>query len=1001
MHSKVKSSFFLTLFAIVLSACGVTPSSSTSSQAPSSSETPTSSAPTSTAPSSQETVVVTFDAKGGSAVAPVTVNKNGSLAAPTAPTRSGFRFGGWFRGKPGLTWLEPSAQTFPLTVAANDKFYAYWEPLDSKAMTYSSAETYFSSLSIDTGARLNPMTYLYSHEDGIMGDMSTSLYSTEVDWDLAIEQGVADFVGDFSKIEDKEFSIDALDFSNILVGAKSFPKDIDGDDFTVDGKYDRLIAAQTGRSEWIFEMRDDIFFENGTQVDASVVEYSLKQFLDPIQANRRSTSYYQRPGTQDSGTPILNAEQYRFQVDADGNPAVVDFSTVGFDIIDQFTFKITTWKSISQSTAVGFGNIRLVEPTIYAASLTDGANSTYGTPANPFVSYGPYIIKSWSDNQRIVMNKNYEYVRRDLINYKSIAYEFTTGPVQNVQLFEAGQLSATGLLGADFVKYAENPGIKFSWSGYPQYMIVNYAPSRATSGAYEKSAITQDERFRQALFFAFDRDTYNGTIYTPNAPSVLPVPTNMKAYLEDPLAYSESPQHLANLAAFGIPSGTNGYLPDRAKQLFEAALADFKTANPSFTGPINLRMVALEGVLNVQLTTFVKNQLETTFNSPGVQDKLIVTVVTSPQAALDATLLNWDFDLNLVNLGFGSSTGIQWQYGSISFMVAAFFGSSFGVNLPFSTGVGGNRDFTLTKNSLERTFTIAPSSAILTVGDTTGIVVGDRVIGTDIPATATVKAILSPTSFEITSNVAAAAVAGTRDLVIGGRATITVGNTANLVVGQAVSGTGIPTGSRITAIVNATSMTISNPVTESGVTSVAINPSIDLRNDPTSFLNQATNIDLSATLDYLEEQGEDWIYEEDAAGDLVREGHSILYENLLARDGKAAGIYAESLLTLVSLMWNFDTPYDATRSAPFAGATQDVWSIVAAMEKVFYEEMPLIPTATLQSAIIYAANVEILWPEYSVTFGWGPTRLRFLNTDADFSEGLYNSFEVAFLATAA
>jgi oligopeptide transport system substrate-binding protein len=945
--------------------------------------------------------VVTFDAKGGSAVAPVTVNKNGSLAAPTAPTRAGYRFAGWFRGRPGLTWLEPAAQTFPLTVAANDKFYAYWEPLNSKAMTYSSDETYFSSLSIDTGARLNPMTYLYSHEDSIMGDMSTSLYSTEVDWDLAIEQGVADYVGDFSKIEAKEFSIDALDFSNILIGATSFPKDIDGDDFTVDGKYDRLIAAQTGRSEWIFEMRDDIFFENGTQVDASVVEYSLKQFLDPVQANRRATSYYQRPGTQDSGTPILNAEQYRFQVDAQGNAAVVDWSTVGFDIIDQFTFKITTWKSISQATAVGFGNIRLVEPTIFAASLTDGANSTYGTPANPFVSYGPYIIKSWSDNQRIVMNKNYEYVRRDLITYKSIAYEFTTGPVQNVQLFEAGQLSATGLLGADFVKYAENPGIKFSWSGYPQYMIVNYAPSRSTAGAYVKSAITQDERFRQALFFAFDRDTYNGTIYTPNAPSVLPVPTNMKAYLEDPLAYSESPQHLANLAAFGIPSGTNGYLPDRAKQLFEAALADFKTANPSFTGPINLRMVALESVLNVQLTTFVKNQLETAFNSPGLQDKLVITVITSPQAALDATLGNWDFDLNLVNLGFGSSTGIQFQYGSIAFMVGAFFGPSFGVNLPFSTGVGGNRDFTLTKNSIERTFTIAPSSAILTGGDTSGIVVGDRVIGTNIPASATVKTILSPTSFDITSNVSATAVAGTRDLVIGARATITVGNTANLIIGQGVSGTGIPTGSRITAIVDATSMTISNPVTASGVTSVAINPAIDLRNDPTSFLNQPVNIDLTATFDYLVEQGEDWIYAEDSAGDLERLGHSILYEALLPREGKAAGIYAESLLDLIDLNWNFDTPYDATRVAPFAGATQDVWNMVAAMEKAFYEEMPLIPTSTLQSATIYAANVEILWPAYSVTFGWGPARLRFLNTDSDFSEGLYNSYEAAFLASAA
>ena len=114
MHSKVKSSFFLTLFAIVLSACGVTPSSSTSSQTTS---TTTSSGTTSVAPSSQETVLVTFDARGGSAVAPATVAKNGNLVAPATPTRAGYRFMGWFRGKPGLTWLEPASQQFPLTVA--------------------------------------------------------------------------------------------------------------------------------------------------------------------------------------------------------------------------------------------------------------------------------------------------------------------------------------------------------------------------------------------------------------------------------------------------------------------------------------------------------------------------------------------------------------------------------------------------------------------------------------------------------------------------------------------------------------------------------------------------------------------------------------------------------------------------------------------------------------------------------------------------------------------
>lgn len=862
MHSKVKSSFFLTLFAIVLSACGVTPSSSATSQTTS---TTTSSGTTSVAPSSSvETVTVTFNAKGGSAVTPVTVAKNGTVAAPAAPTRTGYTFGGWFRGKPGLTWLEPEAVQFPLTADANATFFAYWEPIDSKAVNYTDNETYFSSLSQSSGARFNPMTYLWSHESAIMADMSTPLYSTEVDWDLAIEKGIADFPGDFSKIESGEFVIDALDFSNILIGAKSFPKDIEGNDFTVDGKYDRILAAQTGRTEWVFEMRDDIFFENGTQVDANVVEYTLKQFLDPVQANRRSTSYYQRPGTRDSGIPILNAEAYRFQT----AEAPVAWETVGFDVIDQFTFKITGWKAIPQSQAVGFGSIQLVEPTIFAASLTNGANSTYGTPANPFVSYGAYLIKSWSDNQRIVMNKNFEYLRRDLITYKSVVYEFTTGPEQNVQLFEAGDLSAAGLLGADFIRYSENPGVKFSWSGYPQYMIINFAPSQKTEGAYVKSAITGDERFRQALFFAFDRDTYNSTIYTPNVSSVLPVPYNIKAYLEDALFYSQSPQHLANLAEFGIPDGTNGYLPERAKQLFEAALADFKLANPTFTGPINLKLAVLDSPLNNQLATFIKNQLESTFNTVvnGVNqlDKLVVNIVAAPQTSHDATIGSWDFDLNLVNLGFGSSTGVQWQYGSIGFIASLLFGPSFGLHTP--TGADG------------------------------------------------------------------------------------------------------------------TSMLA----------------------DPESIFNQPVNIDLSATLAYLEDQGEDWIYEVDADDELVRPGHVELYEALLAdaETGKPAGIYAEALIDLLIYMYVSDTPYDATRSAPFAGATQDAWSIVAAMEAAFFELMPMVPTAALQSAVIYADNVQILWPAYSDTFGWGSTRYRYLSTDPDFADGLYNSFEVEFLAQA-
>src|SRR5690606_40791167 len=101
-------------------------------------------------------------------------------------------------------------------------------------------------------------------ENDMISNLATSLYTTEVDWDKAIADGVADYVGDFSKIEAKEYSIEALDYRYILVGAARYPYDENGDDFTVDGKFDRTGANQVQRTKWYFQLREDLFFEDGT-----------------------------------------------------------------------------------------------------------------------------------------------------------------------------------------------------------------------------------------------------------------------------------------------------------------------------------------------------------------------------------------------------------------------------------------------------------------------------------------------------------------------------------------------------------------------------------------------------------------------------------------------------------------------------------------------------------------------------------------------------------------
>jgi oligopeptide transport system substrate-binding protein len=866
MHSKVKSSFLLPLFAIVLAACGATPSSS-SSQVPSSSSSSvpsSSSSVTSLAP-----VAVNFEAKGGSAVSPVTVAPGATVAAPTAPTLEGHRFGGWFRGRAGLTWLEPEAVTFPLSVAEDTTLYAYWEPLVSKDAVYTADQTYFSTLS-STAQRfiLNPMTYETAAENSIMSNLATSLYTSEVDWDKAMAQGVANYVGDFSKIENKEYSIEALDFITILQGAISFPKNGRGNDFTIDGKYDRDNATKITSKEWTYELREDVYFEDGLQVTAETYEYTLKQFLDPVQNNFRSTGYYKDDANK-AGLPIENSAEYLKQtVDAP-----VAWSEVGFEIIDDFAFRLKFYEAVPQSFAVSFGGMQLVHPTVYEASL-NGGNSSYGTPANPFRSYGPYVIKSWNENQIFVLNKNFEFVRKETITYKSISYSFTATVEENMNLFEAGSLSSVGLIGEFYTQYAEDPNVKREWAGYPQYLIVNTAPSTLANNPHQKHPIIQDERFRQALFFGFNRAAYNSTIYAPNTPSVLPVPVDTKGYTQDPLYYSESPNHLENLEDFNITSGSDGFIPERAISLFNAAMTDYLATPNAVTGPVTLKMLSSDNALSVSLANYIKSMYETLFNTdPASPDKLIIDIVAVPAASVGPIRAAWDFDLLSINLGFGLSRGVWWQYAAFGFIGAVIGAAGFGLNLPFTTGY-----------------------------DAEGNVIR-----------------------------------------------------------------------------------------------------VDLREDPDSWLMEDITVDLKPTYDYLVELGEDFVYEQDTDEDgelfYVNSGFAWLMDQLAPTETKAAGLYVGSLNALADYVYNENTPWDAAAAEPFPGATEEVWKVTAAFEKVFFEQMPLIPTSTLSSATLYADNVEITWPTYSIAFGWGAARYRYLSSDADFADGFYNTFEAAYLAS--
>lgn len=442
-----------------------------------------------------------------------------------------------------------------------------------------------------------------------------TLYVGDYDWDKAISQGLATQRGDFSS------------------GAGNIPYGR----FPSMASQEPLDLNQDGLS-WDIYIRDDLYFEDGTKINASTFVYSWKMLLDPT-LNYLSAEYLY----DHSELPILNASEYHNQDINSGN--LVAFSSVGISVDNdnenilhlELEEPRTKWEMMGylENSALG-----VVHPQKYDQGLsTDGRTTSYNENLSDVISYGPYTITSYdnSDSIKFALRDDYIYKENYEINY--INYDIIQDRNTIEDLFDDGKLDLidTGIMNYhDFMDYE---GLYLDPSTTSLRLYFNIEGSET----YDLNPLLIYPEFRKAIYFAIDRETYATDIRGPAYPTqgfIGPAYLSSEFNL---ISYRNSEAGISVLEDYSPL--TYGFDPVRAKALFDQAYANAVASGSIVDGEtVHLEIKYYDVETGFNPWSWFETSLESIFNE-GDETKFDLDLVGVSSDAITLAEINGDFEV--------------------------------------------------------------------------------------------------------------------------------------------------------------------------------------------------------------------------------------------------------------------------------------------------------------------------------------------------------------------
>ena len=257
--------------------------------------------------------------------------------------------------------------------------------------------------------------------------------------------------------------------------------------------------------------------------------------------------------------PIKNAQPV--------NAGTKDASELGVQVVDDKTLVVTLEAAYPFMVTLFSSSAMLP----IRNDLVEKFGNAYGSDADKMAYNGPYLMKSWAHNDRMIFEKNPNYWNKDAIVPDEVTLLLVTDDNTRKNMFDTGEIYWLDLPANMIAAYEGAEGFQFYSSGGVTFIALSH------KGASEETAkITKNRNFLMALSSAIDREGLVKAMF----PNYQPFPGVINPVISDELGGKWGDTYDVTNVYHKVnadPEAAKAYMAKACEELGYASSADMPT----------------------------------------------------------------------------------------------------------------------------------------------------------------------------------------------------------------------------------------------------------------------------------------------------------------------------------------------------------------------------------------------------------------------------------------